>query len=64
MIGITKHTSHSDIIKRLRWDDCDLKKIIMMKEGHGCLDIAQQLQAVESAAGNAKKTTARISTAR
>lgn len=27
----------------------------MLEEGRGCLDIAQQLQAVESAVGNAKR---------
>jgi len=28
----------------------------MLEEGRGCLDIAQQLQAVESAVGSAKRT--------
>lgn len=51
------HTSHPDIIKRLKRAEGHLKKIIlMMEEGRGCLDIAQQLQAVESAITNAKKT--------
>lgn len=30
----------------------------MLEEGRGCLEIAQQLQAVEKAVGNAKKTLA------
>ena len=51
------HTSHPDIIKRLKRAEGHLKSIIvMLEEGRGCLDIAQQLQAVENAIGNAKKT--------
>ena len=51
------HSSHPDIIKRLKRAEGHLKGIItMLEEGRGCLDIAQQLQAVESAVGNAKKT--------
>lgn len=54
---MTIHTSHPDIIKRLKRAEGHLKSIIaMLEEGRGCLDIAQQLQAVESAVGNAKKT--------
>lgn len=54
---MTTHTSHSDIIKRLKRAEGHLKSIItMLEEERGCLDIAQQLQAVESAVGNAKKT--------
>lgn len=47
---------HPEIIKRLKRADGHLKKIIEMLEGgRGCLDIAQQLQAVEKAITNAKK---------
>lgn len=54
---MTKHTSHPDIIKRLKRAEGHLKSIItMLEEDRGCLDIAQQLQAVESAVANAKKT--------
>ena len=54
---MTTHTSHPDIVKRLKRAEGHLKSIITMLEaGLGCLDIAQQLQAVESAVGNAKKT--------
>ncbi|MEI7995482.1 MAG: metal-sensing transcriptional repressor [Methylococcaceae bacterium] len=54
---MTTHTSHPDIIKRLKRADGHLKSIItMLEEGRGCLDIAQQLQAVENAITNAKKT--------
>jgi DNA-binding FrmR family transcriptional regulator len=53
---MTTHTSHPDIIKRLKRAEGHLKGIItMLEEGRGCLEIAQQLQAVESAVGNAKK---------
>ncbi|MDO8933489.1 MAG: metal-sensing transcriptional repressor [Rhodocyclaceae bacterium] len=54
---MTTHRSHPDISKRLKRAEGHLKSIItMLEEGRGCLDIAQQLQAVESAIGNAKKT--------
>lgn len=54
---MTTHASHPDIIKRLKRADGHLKSIItMLEEGRGCLEIAQQLQAVESAISNAKKT--------
>jgi DNA-binding FrmR family transcriptional regulator len=54
---MTTHTSHPDIIKRLKRAEGHLKSIIgMLEEGRGCLDIAQQLQAVESAVSSAKKT--------
>jgi DNA-binding FrmR family transcriptional regulator len=53
---MTTHTSHPDIINRLKRAEGHLKGIItMLEEGRGCLEIAQQLQAVESAVGNAKK---------
>ncbi len=53
---MTAHTSHPEIIKRLKRAEGHLKGIITMLEAErGCLDIAQQLQAVESAIGNAKK---------
>ena len=54
---MTTHASHPDIIKRLKRAEGHLKSIItMLEEERGCLDIAQQLQAVESAVSNAKKT--------
>lgn len=49
-------TSHPDIVKRLKRASGHLKTIIDMLEGErGCLEVAQQLQAVEKAIGNAKK---------
>ncbi|MDE2428360.1 MAG: metal-sensing transcriptional repressor [Burkholderiales bacterium] len=54
---MTTHASHPEIIKRLKRAGGHLKSIItMLEEERNCLDIAQQLQAVESAISNAKKT--------
>ena len=51
------HTAHPDVLKRLKRAQGHLKSIIvMLEEERGCLDIAQQMQAVEKAIGNAKKT--------
>jgi uncharacterized protein len=53
---MTSHISHPEIIKRLRRAEGHLKSIIkMLEEDRGCLEIAQQLQAVEKAVANAKK---------
>jgi uncharacterized protein len=50
------HTSHPDIIKRLKRAHGHLASVIsMLEQERACLDIAQQLQAVESAVANAKK---------
>lgn len=54
---MTTHIAHPDVLKRLKRAQGHLKSIIAMLEGErGCLEIAQQLQAVEKAVGNAKKT--------
>ena len=54
---MTTHTSHPEIVKRLKRAEGHIRSIITMLEGgRNCLDIAQQLQAVESAVANAKKT--------
>jgi len=51
------HSSHSHIVKRLKRAEGHLKSIVtMLENGRGCLETAQQLQAVERAIGNAKKT--------
>lgn len=53
---MTTHTSHPHIIARLKRANGHLQKIIaMLEDERGCLDIAQQLQAVEKAIANAKK---------
>ncbi len=50
------HDNHPAIVKRLKRADGHLQTIItMIEEGRPCLQIAQQLQAVESAIENAKK---------
>ncbi|RJT32860.1 metal resistance protein [Mesorhizobium waimense] len=51
------HETHPDIIKRLKRADGHLRGIIeMIEAGRPCLDIAQQLHAVEKAISQAKKT--------
>lgn len=51
------HESHPEIVKRLRRADGHLQKVIaMLAEGRPCLDLAQQLHAVEKAIAEAKKT--------
>lgn len=53
---MTQHSTHPEIIKRLKRAEGHLRSTIAMIEGgRSCLDIAQQLQAIESAIGNAKK---------
>jgi DNA-binding FrmR family transcriptional regulator len=51
------HHSHAAIIKRLKRADGHLRSIItMIEEGRECVDIAQQLHAVEKAVCQAKRT--------
>ena len=51
-----KHASHPDIIKRLKRANGHLAAVItMMEEDKPCVDLAQQLSAVESAITNAKR---------
>lgn len=51
-----KHASHKDVVNRLRRADGHLKKIIdMMENERPCLDVAQQLYAVEKAVASAKR---------
>jgi uncharacterized protein len=51
-----KHESHSEIIKRLKRAQGHLAGVItMMEEGRSCVDLAQQLHAVEGAITNAKR---------
>lgn len=54
---MTAHATHPDIIKRLKRAHGHLKSIVnMLEEGRGCMEIAQQMHAVEKAISNAKKT--------
>lgn len=50
------HASHPAVIKRLRRANGHLSSTIdMLEQGRTCLDVAQQLQAVEKAIQQAKK---------
>jgi uncharacterized protein len=52
-----RHQSHPEIVKRLKRSEGHLRSIVeMIERGRSCLDIAQQLHAVEKAVGQAKKT--------
>ena len=54
------HKSHGAIIKRLKRAEGHLRNVISMIEtGRPCLELAQQLQAVESAIGAAKRVLIR-----
>ena len=51
-----KHHSHPAIIKRLKRAEGHLRSIItMIEEERACVELAQQLHAVEAAIGNAKR---------
>ena len=53
---VMTHQHHPAIIKRLKRADGHLQMIIrMIEDGRSCVQLAQQLQAVESAIVNAKK---------
>jgi uncharacterized protein len=57
VMTVHRHDSHPDIVKRLKRAEGHLKSVIAMIEaGRPCLDIAQQLHAVEKAVENAKRT--------
>lgn len=50
------HTAHPDVVKRLKRAHGHLQNVIAMIEGErACVDIAQQLHAVERAISAAKK---------
>ena len=52
-----QHESHPQILKRLRRAKGHLETVIsMIEQARPCLQLAQQLQAVESAIHQAKKT--------
>ncbi len=51
------HKSHPNIVKRLKRAEGHLRAITaMIEDGRSCLDVAQQLHAVEKAVSQAKKT--------
>ncbi len=50
------HASHPKVISRLKRAEGHLRAVVsMIEDGRPCVDVAQQLQAVESAIRNAKK---------
>ena len=50
------HQSHPEIVKRLKRANGHLEMVIgMIEQGRPCLELAQQLQAIENAIDNAKK---------
>ncbi|WP_374443341.1 metal-sensing transcriptional repressor [Stella sp.] len=51
------HQSHPEIVKRLKRAEGHLRAIVgMIDAQRPCLDVAQQLHAVEKAIGQAKRT--------
>ncbi|MGV8691699.1 metal-sensing transcriptional repressor, partial [Pseudomonas aeruginosa] len=51
-----KHSTHPDLVKRLKRADGHLRHVIgMIESGESCLDIARQLAAGESAVTAAKR---------
>jgi DNA-binding FrmR family transcriptional regulator len=57
MAHMHTHETHPATIKRLRRAGGHLASVIqMLEQGRPCLDVAQQLQAVEKAVAQAKKT--------
>ncbi len=51
-----KHETHPNIVSRLKRVEGHLRSAIaMIEEGRSCLDLAQQLHAVEKAVGSAKR---------
>ena len=51
------HKTHPDVVRRLKRVEGHIRSIVTMIEtGRSCLDIAQQLHAVEKAIAQAKKT--------
>ncbi len=51
-----KHQSHAAIVARLKRVEGHLRSTIgMIEEGRSCLDLAQQIHALERALGSAKR---------
>lgn len=51
-----KHHSHTGVVNRLKRADGHLRKVIsMIEEERPCIEVGQQLQAIESAIHNAKQ---------
>ncbi len=51
-----RHATHSDVARRLKRAEGHLRSVIaMIEDAKPCVDIAQQLHAVEAAVSKAKK---------
>lgn len=51
------HESHPETVKRLKRAEGHLRSVVeMIEAGRSCVDIAQQLHAVEKAVAQAKRT--------
>ena len=56
MTNAHTHQSHPDIVKRLKRAEGHMRRVIaMFDEGRSCLELAQQLHAVEKAISEAKR---------
>ncbi|MEY8803282.1 metal-sensing transcriptional repressor [Leisingera sp. XS_AS12] len=56
MMDPHRHASHPKLTARLKRAEGHLRSVIgMIEDGRPCLDVAQQLQAVEKAIRNAKQ---------
>jgi hypothetical protein NreA len=54
---MSAHSSHPEIVKRLKRAKGHLESVIkMIEEERPCLEVAQQMHAVENAISKAKKT--------
>jgi DNA-binding FrmR family transcriptional regulator len=52
-----RHATHPQVVKRLKRAGGHLQSVVgMIETGRGCLDVVQQLHAVEKAIAQAKKT--------
>jgi DNA-binding FrmR family transcriptional regulator len=50
-----KHESHPEIVKRLKRAEGHLRSVVgMIEAGRPCVELAQQLHAIEKAIGSAK----------
>jgi DNA-binding FrmR family transcriptional regulator len=57
MASADAHTTHPEVLKRLKRAEGQLRSIgAMIEAGRPCLEVAQQLQAAERAVREAKKT--------
>lgn len=55
-----QHASHASVAKRLRRAEGHLRSVVaMIEDGRPCLDLAQQLHAIERAVSEAKRVLIR-----